>query len=75
MLDNDKHNCIGENEAEKLLHRGAGWLPRHPERGFITRRYLRYLAAYVNPTLERLMEGGEPSNEPSPLPGTAGAGG
>jgi 3' terminal RNA ribose 2'-O-methyltransferase Hen1 len=57
VLDNDKHYYIGEHEAEKLLHRGAGWLPQHPERGFITRRYLRYLAAYVNPTLERLMEG------------------
>ena len=59
VLDNDKHYYIGENEAEKLLHRGGDWLPQHPERGFITRRYLRYLAAYVNPTLERLMEGEE----------------
>jgi 3' terminal RNA ribose 2'-O-methyltransferase Hen1 len=56
VLDNDKHYYIGENEAEKLLHRGGGWLPQHPERGFITRRYLRYLAAYVNPTLKRLLE-------------------
>ncbi|MBD2721363.1 3' terminal RNA ribose 2'-O-methyltransferase Hen1 [Hymenobacter armeniacus] len=57
VLDNDKHYYIGEYEAEKLLHRGGDWLPQHPERGFITRRYLRYLAAYVNPTLERLMQG------------------
>ena len=56
VLDNDKHYYIGENEAEKLLHRGGDWLPQHPERGFITRRYLRYLAAYVNPTLKRLLE-------------------
>ncbi|SDX37501.1 3' terminal RNA ribose 2'-O-methyltransferase Hen1 [Hymenobacter psychrophilus] len=59
VLDNDKHYYIGENEAEKLLHRGAGWLPQHPERDFITRRYLRNLAAYVNPTLERLLAGEE----------------
>ncbi|TPG66778.1 3' terminal RNA ribose 2'-O-methyltransferase Hen1 [Hymenobacter nivis] len=59
VLDNDKHYYIGENEAEKLLHRGGDWLPQHPERGFITRRYLRYLAAYVNPTLARLLEGTE----------------
>ena len=67
VLDNDKHYYIGENEAEKLLHRGGDWLPQHPERGFITRRYLRYLAAYVNPTLERLLEGEvveESSSEP-----------
>lgn len=64
VLDNDKHYYIGENEAEKLLHRGGDWLPQHPERGFITRRYLRYLAAYVNPTLERLMEGDD-LNDPA----------
>ena len=66
VLDNDKHYYIGEHEAEKLLHRGGDWLPRHPERGFITRRYLRYLAAYVNPTLERLLEGEADLTEPSP---------
>ncbi|WP_210519431.1 3' terminal RNA ribose 2'-O-methyltransferase Hen1 [Hymenobacter terricola] len=66
VLDNDKHYYIGENEAEKLLHRGGDWLPQHPERGFITRRYLRYLAAYVNPTLARLMEGDEDLTETSP---------
>ncbi|RZK17439.1 MAG: 3' terminal RNA ribose 2'-O-methyltransferase Hen1 [Hymenobacter sp.] len=57
VLDNDKHYYIDQNEAEKLLHRGGDWLPRHPERGFITRRYLRYRALYVNPTLTRLLEG------------------
>jgi 3' terminal RNA ribose 2'-O-methyltransferase Hen1 len=68
VLDNDKHYYIGENEAEKLLHRGGTWLPQHPEQGFITRRYLRYLAAYVNPTLERLLEGQVPEEiSPEPL--------
>ncbi|WP_035558124.1 3' terminal RNA ribose 2'-O-methyltransferase Hen1 [Hymenobacter sp. IS2118] len=64
VLDNDKHYYIGENEAEKLLHRGGEWLPQHPERGFITRRYLRYLAGIVNPTLLRLMEGDEVEEAP-----------
>lgn len=59
VLDNNKHYYIDQNEAEKLLHRGGDWLPRHPERGFITRRYLRYRALYVNPTLARLLEGEE----------------
>ncbi|UOG72964.1 3' terminal RNA ribose 2'-O-methyltransferase Hen1 [Hymenobacter tibetensis] len=54
VLDNDKHYWIGAAEAEKLLHRGADWLPQHPDREFITRRYLRY-AEYVNPTLKRLL--------------------
>ncbi|GAB3588779.1 3' terminal RNA ribose 2'-O-methyltransferase Hen1 [Hymenobacter daeguensis] len=68
VLDNDKHYYIGEHEAEKLLHRGGDWLPQHPECGFITRRYLRYLAAYVNPTLERLLEGEEVSSVDSASP-------
>jgi 2-polyprenyl-3-methyl-5-hydroxy-6-metoxy-1,4-benzoquinol methylase len=59
VLDNDKHYYVDQTEAEKLLHRGGDWLPQHPERGFITRRYLRYLAAMVNPTLARLLEGTE----------------
>jgi len=59
VLDNDKHYYVDQNEAEKLLHRGGDWLPRHPERSFITRRYLRYKALYVNPALARLLEGTE----------------
>ncbi|GGG54389.1 3' terminal RNA ribose 2'-O-methyltransferase Hen1 [Hymenobacter glacieicola] len=58
VLDNNKHYWIGKAEAEKLLHRGGEWLPRHPEREFITRRYLRF-SAYVNPTLERLLSNEE----------------
>jgi 2-polyprenyl-3-methyl-5-hydroxy-6-metoxy-1,4-benzoquinol methylase len=56
VLDNNKHYYIDQNEADKLLHRGGDWLPRHPERGFITRRYLRYRALYVNPALARLLD-------------------
>ena len=59
VLDNDKHYYVDQQEADKLLHRGGDWLPRHPERDFITRRYLRYLAGIVNPTLARLLEGDE----------------
>jgi 3' terminal RNA ribose 2'-O-methyltransferase Hen1 len=82
VLDNDKHYYVDQTEAEKLLHRGGDWLPLHPERGFITRRYLRYLAGIVNPTLARLMEGTEEelpepivaeTEEPNALPPTAEA--
>lgn len=55
--DNDKHYYIGQAEADKLLHRGGDWLPQHPDREFITRRYLRNLRQYVDPTLERLLLG------------------
>ncbi|MGY2132339.1 3' terminal RNA ribose 2'-O-methyltransferase Hen1 [Hymenobacter sp. HD11105] len=59
VLDNDKHYYIGQAEADKLLHRGGDWLPLHPDREFITRRYLRNLREYVDPTLERLLVGEE----------------
>jgi len=74
VLDNDKHYYVDQNEAEKLLHRGGDWLPRHPERGFITRRYLRYRALYVNLALARLLdadeleeESAEDTSPPGPL--------
>ncbi|QIL75075.1 3' terminal RNA ribose 2'-O-methyltransferase Hen1 [Hymenobacter sp. HDW8] len=71
VLDNDKHYYIGQAEADKLLHRGGDWLPQHPDREFITRRYLRNLREYVDPTLERLLAGEEAdpttASPPSPL--------
>ena len=52
----DKHYWINREEAEKLLHRGGEWLPQHPDREFITRRYLRF-AEFINPTLARRLAG------------------
>lgn len=40
VLDADKHYWFGEDELNKLLRRGEGWLAAHPERELITRRYL-----------------------------------
>ena len=42
VLDNDKHYWVGDEEVEKLLLRGKGWLADHPEKDLITRRYLKY---------------------------------
>lgn len=42
VLDAEKHYWVGEAEVEKLLQRGTGWLAQHPEREFITRRYLKF---------------------------------
>lgn len=65
----DRHYYINQAEAEKLLRRGADWLPRHPQREYITRRYLRNLAQFVNPTLERLLAGDEaPSDDAAEAP-------
>ena len=41
VLDDDKHYWVSADEIDKLLRHGEGWLAGHPEREFITRRYLR----------------------------------
>src|SRR3954469_16990797 len=56
VLDNDKHYWVGDDEVEKLLRRGEGWLPQHPERDLITRRYLKHRRNLVNDALARLAE-------------------
>ena len=32
VLDDEKHYWVGDDEVEKLLRHGEGWLGRHPER-------------------------------------------
>jgi 3' terminal RNA ribose 2'-O-methyltransferase Hen1 len=44
VLDRDKHYWVGEDEVEKLLKRGEGWLKEHPLRELITNRYLKHQA-------------------------------
>jgi hypothetical protein len=33
VLDNDKHYWVGQQEVDKLLTRGEGWLSQGPDRG------------------------------------------
>ena len=54
VLDNDKHYWVGEDEVEKLLARGESWLPSHPEKDLITRRYLKYQHRLTRDALARL---------------------
>jgi 3' terminal RNA ribose 2'-O-methyltransferase Hen1 len=56
VLDNRKHYYIDKNEIGKLLKRGEGWLPDHPERDNIAKRYLKYLRSYAQEAILRLME-------------------
>jgi 3' terminal RNA ribose 2'-O-methyltransferase Hen1 len=58
-LDNDKHYFVSENEIEKLLQKGKGWLKEHPEKEQIIRRYLINLNSLSRLALERLSEGEE----------------
>jgi 3' terminal RNA ribose 2'-O-methyltransferase Hen1 len=56
VLDDEKHYWVDDSEIEKLLARGEGWLPGHPERELITRRYLKNQASLFHPALARLEE-------------------
>lgn len=56
VLDADKHYWVGEDEVEKLLRRGEGWLQNHPERDAITRRYLKHDRRLTEAALARLTE-------------------
>lgn len=53
-LDGAKHYFIGDDEVEKLLARGKGWLEAHPERELIVTRYLRGRRSLIKDALARL---------------------
>ena len=55
-LDNDKHYYVSQNEIEKLLDKGKGWLSKHPEMEEITKRYLINLGALSRQAINRLNE-------------------
>lgn len=42
VLDDAKHYWVSDDEADKLVRAGEGWLPQHPLRELITARYLRH---------------------------------
>lgn len=63
VFDNQKHYFVGDEEIEKLLAKGAGWLASHPEKELITRRYLRHRHSLFRQALSRLVDEEEDSEE------------
>jgi 3' terminal RNA ribose 2'-O-methyltransferase Hen1 len=63
VLDNEKHYWVGEDEIEKLLKRGEGWLGQHPEKELIVTRYLKRQRGLTREALERLTEDALPEDE------------
>ena len=53
-LDSGKHYFVGDEEVEKLVRRGEGWLAAHPEKEVIVRRYLRQRPSLVRDALAQL---------------------
>lgn len=80
-----KHYWVDSAEIDKLLRaggapvdgvengdgEGAGWLAGHPERGWITRRYLARRERYVRTALSRLAESEGRGSEEDSENGTA----
>jgi 3' terminal RNA ribose 2'-O-methyltransferase Hen1 len=61
VFDNQKHYFVGEDELEKLLAKGTGWLSSHPEREEISRRYLKHQPSLFRQALARLVQEEQPS--------------
>ena len=55
VFDRQKHYWVGKDEVEKLMLHAEDWLPNHPEKEFITQRYLKYLHPLVNMAFQRLV--------------------
>jgi 3' terminal RNA ribose 2'-O-methyltransferase Hen1 len=56
VLDDDKHYFVGQDELEKLLRHGEGWLAGHPEKDLIASRYLRHFKSLTRQALARLVQ-------------------
>ena len=59
-LDSGKHYAIGDDEVEKLIQKGEGWLANHPEKETIVRRYLKHRRSLVRDALEKLTQAEQP---------------
>ena len=56
VLDDAKHYWVTDDEVDKLLRAAGGWLPSHPERDLITRRYVAHQRSLVLSAVGRLAE-------------------
>ena len=68
VFDNRKHYWVGDDEMEKLLAKGEGWLADHPEKEEITRRYLKFQPSLFRLALSRLVQEEEPEESDDDQP-------
>lgn len=66
VLDNDKHYYVGEDEVEKLIKRGEGWLAQHPQKNAIANRYLRHKKSLIQSALAQLIEETDEEDDETP---------
>lgn len=63
VLDDSKHYWVGDDEIDKLIRAGEGWLAEHPERELIARRYLKHQRTLAAVAVARLSESAESDSE------------
>ena len=56
VLDDAKHYWVSNDEVDKLIRAGEGWLVSHPEKALITERYLSHRRQLTQSALARLAE-------------------
>lgn len=56
VFDKQKHYWMSDDEVEKLLRHGEGWLSAHPEMKLITRRYFNRKKGLANRAIEQLLD-------------------
>src|SRR4051794_32648226 len=63
VLDAQKHYWVGDDEVEKLLARGEGWLGGHPHRELIVARYLKHQRSLERAAIEQLLADEDPADD------------
>jgi 3' terminal RNA ribose 2'-O-methyltransferase Hen1 len=63
VLDDKKHYWVGDDEIEKLMRRGEGWLDSHPAKEAIVERYLVHQRGLVRDAIARLTTEDQPEEE------------
>lgn len=56
VFDKQKHYYVSEEEIEKLMKHGEGWLADHPARNKIISRYFDMRRAFAHKAIDRLTE-------------------
>jgi 3' terminal RNA ribose 2'-O-methyltransferase Hen1 len=74
VLDDEKHYWVGDDEVDKLLRRGGDWLPVHPAKEQIARRYLKHRKSLALQAIERLATDADADGAEEAAPATKAPG-
>jgi 3' terminal RNA ribose 2'-O-methyltransferase Hen1 len=68
VFDNAKHYFVGQDELDKLVEKGQGWLNTHPLKELIARRFLKFQSSLYREALSRLVEEEQPEETDEATP-------